>query len=71
MTDNKAALAGIGAVKNFYRKKLKIGVTMKDYGIDGSKIETMADSAMKFRPLGSFVQLTREDLVEIYRKALG
>jgi hypothetical protein len=71
MTDEKAALAGIKAVKDFYRKKLKIGVTMKDYGIDGAKIEMMADSAMKFHPLGSFVQLTRKDLVEIYKKALG
>lgn len=71
MTDDQAALAGIGAVKDFYRDTLKIGVTMKDYGIDGTKIETMAASAMKFRQLGSFVQLTREDLVDIYRKALG
>jgi hypothetical protein len=71
MTDDQAALAGIGAVKDFYRKKLKIGVTMKDYGIDGAKMEMMADSAMKFHPLGSFVQLTRDDLVGIYRKALG
>jgi hypothetical protein len=71
MTDEKAALAGIKAVKDFYRKKLKIGVTMKDYGIDGTKIETMADSAMKFHTLGAFVQLTREDLVGIYQKAMG
>ncbi len=71
MTDEKAALAGISTVKDFYRDRLKIGVTMKDYGIDGSKIEMMAGSAMKFRALGSFVQLTRDDIVEIYRKALG
>lgn len=70
MTDEEAALAGIEEMKRFYRKRLKIGVTMKDYGIDGSKIEIMADSAMKFRALGSFIQLSRQDLIEIYRKAL-
>ncbi|MBF0291695.1 MAG: iron-containing alcohol dehydrogenase [Nitrospinae bacterium] len=70
MTDEKAALAGISAVRDFYRDRLKIGVTMKDYAIDGTKIETMADSAMKFRAIGSFVQLTRDDIVAIYKRAM-
>ncbi|MBI4665774.1 MAG: iron-containing alcohol dehydrogenase [Nitrospinae bacterium] len=71
MTGEQAAIAGIEAMKGFYRNNLRIGVTMKDYGMDGSKISVMAPSAMKFRSIGNFVTLTKEDIEEIYKKALG
>ncbi|MBI5814370.1 MAG: iron-containing alcohol dehydrogenase [Nitrospinae bacterium] len=70
MNDAQAADAAIGAMEDFYTNKLKTSVRMKDYGIDGAKLELMTASAVKFRQLGVFKPLTREDILEIYRLAM-
>ncbi|VAX22183.1 NADH-dependent butanol dehydrogenase A [hydrothermal vent metagenome] len=66
----EAAIAGIGATKDFFHNTLGLGVSLSDHGIDGSRIEEMTDSATKHAALGSFVPLSREDVVNIYQSAL-
>ncbi|WP_172194015.1 iron-containing alcohol dehydrogenase [Saccharibacillus qingshengii] len=65
----EVGLEGIEALRNFWNS---IGApsTLADYEIDGSRIEEMADKAMKFGPFGNFNKLQREDVVAIYKASL-
>ncbi|MDO3409051.1 iron-containing alcohol dehydrogenase [Saccharibacillus sp. CPCC 101409] len=65
----EAGLEGIEALRNFWNS---IGApsTLADYEIDGSRIEEMADKAMKFGPFGNFNKLQRDDVVAIYKASL-
>ncbi|MEC0182916.1 iron-containing alcohol dehydrogenase [Paenibacillus peoriae] len=68
-SDEEVALEGIQALRNFWNS---IGAPSRlaDYDIDASKIDVMADKAVKFGAFGGFNKLNREDVVEIYNASL-
>lgn len=68
-SDEAVALEGIEALRAFWTS---IGAPSRlaDYGIDDSQLETMADKAVKFGPLGNFAVLDKQDVLEIYRMSL-
>ncbi|MGR6764784.1 iron-containing alcohol dehydrogenase [Paenibacillus sp. T2-29] len=68
-SDEEVALEGIQALRDFWNS---IGAPSRlaDYDIDASKIDVMADKAVKFGPFGGFNKLNREDVVEIYKASL-
>ena len=45
-------------------------MTLREVGIDESRLEEMADQAAKNDFSRAFVPLTREDILEIYRACL-
>jgi alcohol dehydrogenase YqhD (iron-dependent ADH family) len=65
-TDEEIALEGLAAMEAWMRE---IGVTMKasELGVTPDNIETIADATVLG---GGFMQLTREDVVEILKRAL-
>lgn len=67
--DEEVGLEGIQALRDFWNS---IGAPSRlaDYDIDASKIDVMADKAVKFGPFGGFNKLNREDVVEIYKASL-
>ncbi len=49
---------------------LNIPATLKEVGIDESKLEKMAEQATMFGPLGSMKKLYKDDVLAIYKMAL-
>ena len=45
-------------------------VSFEDAGIDGEKIEEMAENCTKNGAVGGFVKLEKEDCIKIYEAAL-
>ena len=68
-TDEQIGKEGIQALRDFW-SSIGAPSTLADYDIDGSKIEVMADKAMRFGPFGNFSKLNREDVIEIYKMSL-
>lgn len=68
-TDEQIGLEGIEALRSFW-DSIGAPKTLKDYDIDDSEIDNMADKAVRFGPFGNFRKLDREDVVEIYKMAL-
>jgi alcohol dehydrogenase len=68
-SDEEVALEGIQALRDFWNS---VGAPSRlaDYDIDASKIDVMADKAVKFGAFGGFNKLNREDVVEIYNASL-
>lgn len=68
-SDQQVAEEGIAALRAFWNS---IGAPSRlaDYGIDDSKLELMADKAMRFGPFGNFAKLQKEDVLAIYRRSL-
>ncbi|EHS56402.1 iron-containing alcohol dehydrogenase [Paenibacillus sp. Aloe-11] len=68
-SDEEVALEGIQALRDFWNS---IGAPSRlaDYDIDASKIDVMADKAVKFGAFGGFNKLNREDVVAIYNASL-
>ncbi|WP_311079422.1 iron-containing alcohol dehydrogenase [Paenibacillus polymyxa] len=68
-SDEEVALEGIQALRDFWNS---IGAPSRlaDYDIDASKIDVMADKAVKFGSFGGFNKLNREDVIEIYKASL-
>ncbi|GIP57428.1 iron-containing alcohol dehydrogenase [Paenibacillus sp. FSL W8-0186] len=68
-SDQQVAEEGIAALRAFWNS---IGAPSRlaDYDIDGSKLELMADKAMRFGPFGNFAKLQKEDVLAIYRRSL-
>ncbi|WP_055105185.1 iron-containing alcohol dehydrogenase [Paenibacillus ihumii] len=68
-SDQQTAEEGIAALRAFWAS---IGAPSRlaDYGIDDSKLELMADKAMRFGPFGNFAKLDKEDVLAIYRRSL-
>ncbi|WP_123040123.1 iron-containing alcohol dehydrogenase [Cohnella candidum] len=60
---------GIEELREFWRS-IGAPTRLGDYGIDDSKLVTMAGKATIFGTIGRYVQLTLEDIAGIYRKAL-
>ena len=63
------ALYGIEKTKEFFRS-VHVPVTLKEAGIDGSRLEEMAEKCCKNGPVGGFKQLYKEDVLAIYRACL-
>ncbi|MFD0618072.1 iron-containing alcohol dehydrogenase [Paenibacillus sp. GCM10027629] len=68
-SDRDVALEGIEALRSFWNS-IDAPSRLADYNIDDSKLEAMADKAMKFGPFGNFKKLNREDVLAIYRASL-
>src|SRR5690606_5840104 len=68
-SDQQVAEEGIAALRAFWNS---IGAPSRlaDYDIDDSKLELMADKAMRFGPFGNFAKLEKEDVLAIYRRSL-
>ncbi|MNJ26214.1 iron-containing alcohol dehydrogenase [Paenibacillus bouchesdurhonensis] len=68
-SDQQAAEEGIAALRAFWNS---IGAPSRlaDYDIDESKLEAMADKAMRFGAFGNFAKLEKEDVLAIYRRSL-
>lgn len=65
----EVALEGIAELREFWRS-LGAPTRLSEYGIDASRIGEMADKAARNGPLGNYISLSRDDIAEIYRKAL-
>lgn len=67
----KDAKEGIDALYNFF-KEMNIPMSLRELSIDDSLFEEMAEHALGVSTIEtkSYVSLTKEDIVEIYRKAL-
>ena len=66
----ETALKGIKALEDFYRS-IDMPTRLSDIDVDGKDIELMASNATFTTPtLGSFVQLDKEDIINIYKLAL-
>lgn len=68
-TDEEIALEGIGALRAFW-DSIGAPSRLADYDIDDSKLELMADKAMKFGKFGNFSKLDKQDVLKIYRMSL-
>lgn len=68
-SDLEIAEAGIDALRAFWNS---IGAPSRlaDYEIDDSKLDVMAEKAVRFGPFGNFATLDKQDVLEIYRKSL-
>lgn len=67
--DMKAALKAIEKTSDFF-KSLGLPQKLSEIGIDDSKFDEMAASALKNSRIGTFKELNKEDIVEIYRMSL-
>ena len=67
--DMKAALQAVERTEDFFRF-LGLPQKLSEIGIDDSKFDEMAASALKNTIVGTFKPLSKEDIVEIYRKSL-
>jgi len=66
--DEKAALLGIEATKNFF-KNLGAPVSLSEVNIPKDKFQKMAHKAVILGPVGHMVLLKEEDIVKIYELA--
>ena len=64
--------AGSKAIKKTRDFFTSLGLPQKlsEIGIDDSKFEEMADSAIKNCRIGTFKVLSKKDIIEIYRMSL-
>ncbi len=67
--DMKAGLKAIEKTAEFF-KSLGLPQKLSEIGIDDSKFEEMAASALKNSRIGTFKELNKKDIVEIYRMSL-
>ena len=67
--DMKAALQAIEKTRDFFNS-IGLPQTLSEIGIDASKFDEMAESALKNTIVGTFKKLNKEDIVEIYRMSL-
>lgn len=71
--DNKdqfeVATIAIQKTKEFFIS-LGIPMTLKEVGIQEDRLEEMAGKCTKFRPLGGFKKLEKNDVLEIYKASL-
>lgn len=68
-SDEQVAEEGIAALRTFW-DSIGAPSRLADYDIDDSKLELMADKAVRFGAFGNFAKLEKEDVMEIYRRAL-
>ena len=65
----KAALHAIEKTREFFNS-LGLPQTLSEIGIDSSRFEEMAQSALKNSRIGTFKDLSEKDITEIYRMSL-
>jgi alcohol dehydrogenase YqhD (iron-dependent ADH family) len=63
------AMQAIDKTAEFF-KSIGIPSKLSDLGIDGSRFEEMADSALKYSKIGRFKSLSKQDIVDIYKSSL-
>lgn len=68
-TDTQVAEEGIDALRAFW-DSIDAPSRLADYDIDDSKLELMADKAVRFGAFGNFAKLEKSDVLEIYRRSL-
>ena len=68
-TEEEIAEEGIVKLEQFWQG-LGAPSRLKDYNIDDSNVDVMADKAMVNGPFGNFKKLEKEDVVEILTKSL-
>ncbi|AZK46590.1 iron-containing alcohol dehydrogenase [Paenibacillus lentus] len=68
-SDQQVAEEGIAALRSFW-SSIGAPSRLADYDIDGSKLEVMADKAMRFGAFGNFAKLEKEDVLAIYQRSL-
>lgn len=68
-SDEEVGLEGIHKLREFWNS-IGAPTHLADYEIDDSKIELMADKAMKNGEFGKFAKLNKEDVLAIYRASL-
>ncbi|WP_428897653.1 hypothetical protein Dip518_001444 [Parelusimicrobium proximum] len=66
--EDSVARKGIEAMENFF-KSLGLPVRLSEVGVGEADFSVMAKKATAFGPLGSFVKLSYEDVLEIYKLA--
>ncbi|OAS89536.1 MULTISPECIES: iron-containing alcohol dehydrogenase [Metabacillus] len=64
----KTALAGIKKTEQFF-SSIGMPITLKEVNIDSDHFEEMAKKGTENRPLGNFVKLNEEDVLNIYHLA--
>jgi alcohol dehydrogenase YqhD (iron-dependent ADH family) len=69
MGDEAAALEGIRRTRAFFTD-IGLPARLADVGIDASKLELMAEKAVRFGPLGGYKRLEKADVLEILRMSL-
>ena len=67
--DMKAAMQAIEKTREFFNS-IGLPQTLSEIGIDDSKFDGMAESALKNSRIGTFKELKKEDILEIYRMSL-
>lgn len=62
----------IDALYNFFKDDMHIPMTLREVGIDDSKLELMAEHAIKHKNgnIKGFQELSKEDVYEIYKMSL-
>lgn len=68
-SDQQVAEEGIAALRSFW-SSIGAPSRLADYDIDESKLEVMADKAMRFGAFGNFAKLEKEDVLAIYQRSL-
>lgn len=68
-TDEELALQGIQKTIEFF-ESLGLPTKLSAYNIDNTKFAQMAKDACYFGPLGNFVKLEEQDVINIYTSAL-
>lgn len=68
-SDQQVAEEGIASLRAFW-SSIGAPSRLADYDIDDSKLELMADKAMRFGAFGHFAKLEKEDVLAIYRRSL-
>ncbi|AOZ91840.1 iron-containing alcohol dehydrogenase [Paenibacillus crassostreae] len=68
-SDEQICAEGIEALRTFWNS---IGAPnrLADYDIDDSKIDIMAEKAVRFGPFGNFSKLEKADVIKIYNMSL-
>jgi butanol dehydrogenase len=67
--DMSCAVAAIDMTADFF-KSIGIPSKLSELGIDSSRFEEMAVSALKYSKIGRFKSLSKEDIIDIYNAAL-
>lgn len=68
-SDDEVALAGIEATRAYFTR-IGAPATLGELGINDENVDRMAEEATRFGPIGSFKQLTKDDVVSILTASL-
>ena len=67
-TEEEVALKGIGSLIKFY-SEMGLPVTLKELGITDDRFAEMAEKELQWGPIGNFIRLSKEDIVNIFKIA--